>query len=89
MNRRQRRANRHHISTQRIRQLERKVEATGLPGTITGLTDACRDCTADGAFTLLPGGYVIGHVFHDEHCPAAAGVTTWQPVPDNATSDPT
>lgn len=83
MNRSQRRRHqrRNDSSAQRIRDLERRVEATGRPGRITGLTDACRDCTATGEFTLLPGKRVIGRVFHDDSCPAATGITTWQPCP--------
>ena len=77
MNRRQRRAN----SKRRIRQLEHKVETTGLPGIIGGLTDACRDCSATGDLVLLPGRQVIGHIYHDGGCPAAAGITPWEPHP--------
>jgi hypothetical protein len=56
MNRRRAQARRNPTSAEQIRHLQHTVETTGQPGTITGLTDACRDCTADGAFTLLPGG---------------------------------
>ena len=83
MNRRQRRASVHRedSSAKRIRELQHRVEATRLPGVIDGLTDACRDCGADGAFVLLPGRRIVGQVFHDDGCPAAAGVTEWKPVP--------
>jgi hypothetical protein len=45
------------------------------------MTDACRDCTAGGELILLPGNRMISRVFHDDGCPAAAGVTQWEPVP--------
>ena len=77
MNRRDRRTQSR--TTQRIRALEHRVETTGIPGIIHGLTDACRDCGADGALVLLPGSRVVGHVFHDPGCPAAAGITDWKP----------
>jgi hypothetical protein len=66
------------FSAQRIRELQHQVERTGLPGILHGLTGACRDCTADGAFLLLPGRQVIVNIFHDTGCPAAAGVTEWE-----------
>ena len=66
---------------QRIRQLEREVEATGRPGIIHGLTHACRDCAASGSLLLLPGRRVIGQIYHDDGCPAAAGITAWEPHP--------
>jgi hypothetical protein len=82
MNRKQRRqAQRTDATTRRIRALERRVESTGLPGLIHGMTDACRDCTAGGELILLPGNRMISRVFHDEGCPAAAGITQWEPVP--------
>ena len=82
MNRRQRRqAQRTDATTRRIRALERRVESTGLPGLIHGMTDACRDCTAGGELILLPGNRMISRVFLDDGCPAAAGVTQWEPVP--------
>ena len=82
MNRRQRRqAQRTDATTRRIRALERRVASTGLPGLIHGMTDACRDCTAGGELILLPGNRMISRVFHDEGCPAAAGITQWEPVP--------
>ena len=82
MNRKQRRqAQRTDATTRRIRALERRVESTGLPGLIHGMTDACRDCTAGGELILLPGNRMISRVFHDDGCPAAAGVTQWEPVP--------
>ena len=82
MNRKQRRqAQRTDATTRRIRALERRVESTGLPGLIHGMTDACRDCTAGGELILLPGNRMISRVFHDEGCPAAAGITQWAPVP--------
>jgi hypothetical protein len=79
MNRRQRRASARSATRRRIRQLERTVQSTGQPGVIHGLTRACRDCSAEGALVLLPGGDAIGHVYHDDGCPAAAGITPWQP----------
>ena len=81
MNRRQRRAQSR--TAQRVRDLEHRVESTGKPGIIHGLTDACSDCHADGALVLLPGNLVVGHVYHDPGCPAHAGITTWTPVPVN------
>ncbi len=86
MNRRDRRAQaRDPRSASNIRELERRVEATGRPGLVYGLTDACRDCTATGDLVLHPGGRVVAHVHHDAGCPAAAGVTQWQPHPINET----
>jgi hypothetical protein len=83
MNRRDRRRHkpRDPLSASRIRELQHRVEHTGQPGHIHGLTDACRDCGATGEFILLPGNRVIAHVWHDDGCPAAAGITTWQPCP--------
>lgn len=83
MNRRDRRRlkARDPLSAQRISALQHKVETTGRPGVIHGLTDACRDCGATGEFLLLPGHQAIGYVWHDDGCPAAAGITEWQPVP--------
>ena len=82
MNRKQRRQARNtDPMARRLRALERRVESTGLPGLIHGMTDACRDCTAGGRMILLPGGRVIAQVFHDDGCPALAGATTWEPVP--------
>lgn len=78
---RRRRDRRDDELTRRVRALERRVEQTGRPGYINGLTDACVDCSADGGIVLLPGKRVIHRVFHDEGCPAAAGVVSWQPVP--------
>jgi len=66
MNRHQRRAKaRDPHSVQRIRDLQDRVEHTGQIGIITGLSDACRDCGADGELTLLPGGLIISEIFHD------------------------
>jgi hypothetical protein len=82
VNRAQRRAaSRRDSSARRIVQLQNRVETTGLPGRIYGLTDACVDCHADGELILLPGHRVVGQVFHDDGCPAAAGITEWKPVP--------
>ena len=82
MNRKQRRqAQRTDATTRRIRALERRVESTGLPGLIHGMTDACRDCTAGGELILLPGNRMVSRIFHDDGCPAAAGITQWEPVP--------
>jgi hypothetical protein len=69
------------LSAQRIRELQHRVEQTGQPGIIAGLTDACRDCTATGEFVLLPGRQTIAHIWHDDGCPAAGGITPWQPHP--------
>lgn len=56
-------------------------EADGRPWHIYGMTDACRDC---GATATLHGqgrsGPINLHIHHDHGCPAAAGVTDWQPV---------
>lgn len=82
MNRRERReAQRTDTTTRRLRALERSVEITGKPGVIHGLTDACRDCTAGGEVILLPGKRIVSRVHHDRGCPAAAGITQWEPVP--------
>jgi hypothetical protein len=81
VNRRQRRASRDPLSAPKIRKLQHRVETTGLPGLIYGLTDACRDCHATGELVLLPGRRVVGHVYHDDGCPAASGITEWQPCP--------
>lgn len=68
-------------SAERMRELQHRVEQTGLPGIIYGLTDACRDCVATGDLVLLPGRRVVPHVWHDEGCPAHAGIVDWQPTP--------
>ncbi len=83
MNRRDRRRSkaRDPLSAQRIRELQHRVEQTGQPGIIAGLTHACRDCGATGELVLLPGRRVVGHVYHDDGCPAATGITEWQPHP--------
>lgn len=81
MNRHQRRAAERASTRRGIHRLQRKVATTGRPGIIQGLTGACRDCGADGSIVLLPGGESVGQIHHDEHCPAAAGVTTWEPCP--------
>jgi hypothetical protein len=72
MNRRDRR---------RYQPRDHRVEQTGQPGRIHGLTGACRDCGATGDLVLLPGHRTIGHIWHDEGCPAATGITPWQPHP--------
>jgi hypothetical protein len=83
VNRKQRRAaHRRQCSAKQIRALERRVEQTGLPGVIRGLTDACVDCDAGGSLILLPGNRVVGQVYHSDSCPALAGVVEWRPVPD-------
>ncbi len=83
MNRRQRRRYqaRDPHSTRRIRELQHRVEQTGQPGIIYGLDGACRDCGATGAFVLLPGRRTVPHIWHDEGCPAATGITEWEPHP--------
>jgi hypothetical protein len=82
MNRRDRRHSaRDPLSAQRLRALQHRVDQTGQPGIIHGLKNACRDCTADGALILLPGRQVIINIFHDDGCPAAAGITPWEPHP--------
>jgi hypothetical protein len=83
MNRRQRRRlkARDPHSASPIRELQHRVETTGQPGLVCGLTDACRDCQATGELVLLPGRRVVGHVYHDDGCPAASGITEWQPHP--------
>ena len=83
-NRRQRHAKaRDPLSARKIRELQHRVEQTGRPGLIHGLTGACRDCTATGELVLLPGKrvVVVGHVWHDDGCPAATGITPWEPHP--------
>jgi hypothetical protein len=47
---------------------------------VVGLTDACADCGASGSLTPLKGGLVLGEVFHEAGCPAAAGVVEWRPA---------
>jgi len=83
MSRRDRRRlqSRDQLSAQRIRDLQHRVETTGLPGIIHGLTDACRDCNATGELILLPGHQTVGQIWHGDGCPAAAGVTPWEPHP--------
>ena len=82
MNRKERRASsRRQHSVQRIRDLQHRVETTGLPGIIEGLHSACRDCSADGSFILLPGRQVIARIYHSDSCPAYLGVVDWAPVP--------
>ena len=83
MNRRDRRRHkpRDPLSAKHIHELQHRVDQTGRPGIIYGLTHACRDCTATGSLLLLPGRRVIGNVYHDEHCPAATGITPWEPHP--------
>lgn len=90
MNRRDRRRlkSRDPLSAQRIRDLQHRVEQTGQPGLIAGLTDACRDCRATGEFILLPGRRVVGNVYHDDGCPAANGITTWEPHPIDEGTQP-
>jgi hypothetical protein len=67
MNRRQRRRlQAHDASAKRIRELQHRVEQTGQPGVIHGLTDACRDCRASGDLVLPPGRRTVGHIWHDE-----------------------
>lgn len=68
----------------RVRALQQRVEASGRPGVIYGLTDACRDCRGGGELHLYPGGAVLGRVFHDPGCPAGSGATTWAPCPGGA-----
>jgi hypothetical protein len=81
MNRQQRRRQaQRNRSTERIRELERRVETTGLPGRIHGLTDACADCNADGELILLPCNKVLARIYHDDGCPAHAGITGWKPA---------
>jgi hypothetical protein len=65
----------------RIDQARAAADAANKPLTLYGLTGACVDCTATGALTRHPDGTVTGHIWHDASCPAAAGVTEWQPVP--------
>jgi hypothetical protein len=79
VNRRQRRANHRHGLARRIRQLEHKVQTTGRPGILHGLTGACRDCTATGDLVLYPDNRAVGHIYHDDGCPAGAGITSWEP----------
>jgi hypothetical protein len=64
-----------------IRALQHRVEATGRPGVIRGLTGACIDCGADAEIVLLPGKAIVPRIRHDDGCPAAAGITEWQPDP--------
>jgi hypothetical protein len=64
-----------------IRALQHHVETTGRPGLIHGLTGACTDCHATGDLVLLPGKLILPRIYHDDGCPAAAGITQWQPNP--------
>lgn len=82
MNRKQRRAAQGRQCSTKILDLQRRVEQTGRPGLVTGLTDACRDCHADGELILLPGQKIVGQIYHSDGCPALAGVVAWEPVPD-------
>jgi hypothetical protein len=66
-------------SAKRIRALQLRVETTGRPGVIRGLTGACRDCNADAEILVLPGRRLRPRIYHDDGCPAADGVTEWQP----------
>ncbi|HWT47235.1 MAG TPA: hypothetical protein VN255_01155, partial [Mycobacterium sp.] len=70
-------------SAQKIRELQHRVESTGRPGVLYGLTGGCRDCGATAELLLLPGHLVVGHIYHDDGCPALAGITTWEPEPIN------
>ncbi len=83
MNRSERRRSkaRDPLSAQRIRELQHRVEQTGKPGVIYGLTEACRDCGATADIVLLPGQQAVSHIWHDDGCPAATGITEWQPHP--------
>ncbi|MFN8043037.1 MAG: hypothetical protein U0S13_06765 [Mycobacterium sp.] len=82
MNRKQRRLHaRYSVSARRIRDLERLVESTGKAGVIYGLTHACLDCGAGAELVLLPGKKMVSHIWHDDGCPAAAGIVPWSPVP--------
>ena len=83
MNRRDRRRHkpRDPLSGQRIRALQHRVEQTGRPGIIYGLTGACRDCQGTGTITLLPDGRALGDIYHGDGCPAATGITPWEPHP--------
>jgi len=80
MNGRQRRAERRRHFTQKIHHMCADAEASGKPLVIYGLTDACRDCNATGSLARLPGGQILASIFHDPHCPAAAGVVEWKPA---------
>jgi hypothetical protein len=65
----------------RIRALQYRVETTGRPGVIRGLTGACTDCTGTGEILVLPGRRLLPRIFHDAHCPVLVGATEWQPHP--------
>jgi hypothetical protein len=80
VNHRDRRHSHDPLSATRIRELQHRVEQTGQPGIIHGLTGGCMDCSATATLTLLPGGQVIGDIFHDPFCPAAAGTIEWSPA---------
>jgi len=83
MNRHQRRAKaRDPHSARKMRELQDRVNRTGRPGRIYGLIDACVDCHATAEIVVLPSGQPIAHVFHQDGCPAANGITTWAPCPD-------
>lgn len=85
MNRRQRRAQGRHLSghqptaVQQIRDLQQVAEAIGATWGIVNLPGACVDCAAVGDLTRLPDGRILGNIWHETGCPAAAGVTEWKP----------
>lgn len=81
MHRDQRRHNHRRQCTAAMLKLQKRVEASGEIGVSHGLTGGCRDCDGDAAIVVMPGHRAIGHVFHSTGCPAAAGITAWQPVP--------
>ncbi len=88
VNRRQRRGQhnaaqrRHQQFVDKLHRLQTAANKDGKPWRLHGLTGACRDCSATAAFTGQPHSrIVIAEIYHDQHCPAAAGITPWQPHP--------
>ena len=85
MNRRQRRTNGRRLSRheptaiRQINDLQRQAEAIGAEWQLLDLPGACVDCTATGDLTVLPDGRMLGDIYHDDGCPAAAGITEWKP----------
>lgn len=84
MNRRQRRETQRRLAKvdAMVRELMTASENDGKPWHLYGMTHGCRDCNAT---VDMHGngrtGPVLVDVWHDDGCPAKAGVTQWQPVP--------
>lgn len=84
MNRRQRRDHQRRLRKvdNAIRTVMAASEADGRPWHVYGMTSACRDCGATADFHGHGRtGMVFADIYHDDGCPAAAGITQWQPHP--------